>query len=113
MAPPRGRKSVSSAVELSAGGPAANAAVTCAALLGSATLVTAIGDGPLTTVVREDLAAHHVRVIDLADTSTHSPTATARARGMPGGSFRSRASSWSRTAYGRSWLLALRTRLLR
>jgi len=84
MAPPRGRKSVSGAVELSAGGPAANAAVTCAALLGSATLVTAIGDGPLTTVVREDLAAHHVRVIDLADTSTHSPNSNSKSTGYAG-----------------------------
>ncbi len=50
-----------------AGGPAANAAVAFAALGGSPTLLTAIGDGTLSAAAREDLAALGVRVVDLAE----------------------------------------------
>ncbi len=74
--PPWGRKSTSNGVELCAGGPAANAAVTCAALLGSATLITAIGSGQAAGVVLDDLAAQGVSVIDIADSSWRIPAAS-------------------------------------
>ena len=41
---------------VAAGGPAANAAVTFAALGGDAILVTALGDGPVADLIRSDLA---------------------------------------------------------
>ena len=63
-----GQKCVSESSELFAGGPAANAAVTCAALLGSATLVTAVGVGAAANsrdrtsngTACTSLTAHHV-----------------------------------------------------
>lgn len=48
-----------------AGGPAANAAATFAALGGEATLVTAVGQGVFARAATADLEARHVRVIDL------------------------------------------------
>jgi sugar/nucleoside kinase (ribokinase family) len=49
---------------VSAGGPAANAAVTAAALGAAVTLVTAVGRHPLAAGVRADLAACGVEVVD-------------------------------------------------
>lgn len=51
---------------VASGGPAANAAVTAAALGVGARLVTRIGDSPLGALIRADLAAHGVEVVDLA-----------------------------------------------
>ncbi len=52
--------------ELSAGGPALNAAVTFAALGGRAVLVSRVGDSPLGRLVADDLRRHGVRLVDLA-----------------------------------------------
>lgn len=52
--------------ELSAGGPALNAAVTFAALGGDATLLTRIGKGPVARLIADDLAGHGIRVLDAA-----------------------------------------------
>lgn len=51
---------------VAAGGPAANAAVTAAALGVHATLVTRIGEGPVAELIHADLRAHGVEVHDLA-----------------------------------------------
>ena len=51
---------------LAAGGPAAVAAITFAALGGSARLVTVLGTGPAADVVRADLASAGVEVVDAA-----------------------------------------------
>lgn len=51
---------------VAAGGPAANAAVTFAALGGVPTLVTAIGAGPVGLVIRRELEARGVEIIDAA-----------------------------------------------
>lgn len=59
--------------QLSAGGPATNAAVTFAFLGGRAQLVTALGAHPVATVIREDLSRHAVRVHDLARRSRETP----------------------------------------
>ncbi len=72
----RGLKAVSSQVELAAGGPAANAAVTCAALGVSTALITAIGSGAAGTVVRDDLERHGVLVADCADAGWRVPVAS-------------------------------------
>lgn len=59
-------KIASTAQFVAAGGPAANAAVTFAALGGEATLVTALGDDPVADLIRADLTAYGVSVIDAA-----------------------------------------------
>ena len=71
----RGVKAVSDEVELAAGGPAANAAVTCAALGVPVTLVTAIGSGGASGVVHDDLQRHGVRVVDCAGPGWQLPVA--------------------------------------
>ena len=65
-APAVNQKITSTAQFVAAGGPAANAAVTFAALGGRAILVTALGDDPVADLVRADLAAYGVRVVDAA-----------------------------------------------
>ncbi|QVI28528.1 kinase [Mycolicibacterium neoaurum] len=52
---------------VAAGGPATNAAVTFAALGGRAVLVTALGVDPVADLVRADLVAHGVRIVDSAE----------------------------------------------
>src|SRR4051812_10229747 len=63
-------KITSTAQFVAAGGPAANAAVTFAALGGAATLVTALGDDPVADLIRADLATYGVTVVDAAAGST-------------------------------------------
>jgi sugar/nucleoside kinase (ribokinase family) len=75
--PSWGRKQRSVGEELVAGGPAANAAVTAAALLGSARLVTGAGSGPVAATALADLAAHGVEVFDLAPPDWSVPVASA------------------------------------
>ncbi|KAA0098952.1 kinase [Mycolicibacterium sp. P1-18] len=69
-APAANQKITSTAQFVAAGGPAANAAVTFAALGGAATLVTALGDDPVADLIRADLAAYGVTVVDAAAGST-------------------------------------------
>ncbi|MCO8271241.1 PfkB family carbohydrate kinase [Actinoplanes sp. TRM 88003] len=66
-------KAQATGFEVAAGGPAANAAVTAAALGAPVTLVTAIGSHPLGALIRSDLEAHGVRVIDAAHDSAGPP----------------------------------------
>ncbi len=69
-APAVNQKITSSAQFVAAGGPAANAAVTFAALGGDAILVTALGDDPVAELIRADLAAYGVSVVDAAAGTT-------------------------------------------
>lgn len=69
-APAANQKITSTAQFVAAGGPAANAAVTFAALGGDAILVTALGDGPVAELIRADLAAYGVSVVDAAAGTT-------------------------------------------
>jgi sulfofructose kinase len=62
--PEAGQKVQSESVELVAGGPATNAAVTVAALGGTARLLTALGAHSLADIVRDDLRECQVRVFD-------------------------------------------------
>lgn len=64
-APASNEKVTAAAQFLAAGGPAANAAVTFAALGGEATLVTAIGRGSVADVIVADLRSYGVRIVDL------------------------------------------------
>ncbi len=74
--PSWGRKGLCESSELVAGGPAANAAVTFAALTGSATLVTAVGAGGAADAALQDLRRHGVHVIDCAPAGWDLPVAT-------------------------------------
>ena len=67
-APERNEKITAAAQFVAAGGPAANAAVTFAALGGEAILVTALGAGPVAQLIRSELEAHGVTVRDAAPT---------------------------------------------
>lgn len=68
--PATNQKVTATAQFVAAGGPAANAAVTFAALGGDAVLVTALGDDPVAGLIRADLAAYGVRVVDAAAGTT-------------------------------------------
>lgn len=74
--PPWGLKSVARSANLAAGGPATNAAVTAARLLGGATLITALGTSPIAGLIREDLSRHGVRIIDIAGPGWEPPVST-------------------------------------
>jgi sugar/nucleoside kinase (ribokinase family) len=63
--PGRDEKVTAVRQDVAAGGPAANAAVTAAALGQRAVLITALGDGPVAMAARGDLAAHGVEVHDV------------------------------------------------
>jgi sugar/nucleoside kinase (ribokinase family) len=59
-------KLVATRLDLTFGGPAANAAATAAALGVPTLLVTALGSGPVARLVHDGLVAAGVRVVDLA-----------------------------------------------
>jgi sugar/nucleoside kinase (ribokinase family) len=67
----------SESVDVAAGGPATNAAVTAAALGATVTLVSAVGAHPLGDLVRADLAAHGVNLIDVTPHSPEPPPVSA------------------------------------
>jgi sugar/nucleoside kinase (ribokinase family) len=69
-APAANQKITSASQFVAAGGPAANAAVTFAALGGCAVLVTALGDDPVAELIRADLAVYGVSVVDAAAGTT-------------------------------------------
>nr|WP_225957685.1 PfkB family carbohydrate kinase [Amycolatopsis lexingtonensis] len=75
--PAPGEKVQSLRVDVAAGGPATNAAVTAAALGAEATLLTVLGAHPLAALARADLEAHGVRLIDLAPSLTEPPPVSA------------------------------------
>ena len=66
-------KTVALRQHVAAGGPAANAAVTFAAVGGEAVLITALGGHALARAVADDLAVHGVRVLDAATEATGPP----------------------------------------
>lgn len=64
-APPAGNQKITAAAQfVAAGGPAANAAVTFAALGGEAVLVTALGSSPVAQAIIDELRSVGVAVID-------------------------------------------------
>jgi sugar/nucleoside kinase (ribokinase family) len=75
--PAPGDKVQSTSVEVAAGGPAANASVTVAALGGDARLVTVLGTHPLVALARDDLRGHGVRVRDVRPDRTEPPAVSA------------------------------------
>ncbi|MEU4249660.1 PfkB family carbohydrate kinase [Amycolatopsis sp. NPDC026612] len=77
--PAPGEKVQSLRVDVAAGGPATNAAVTAAALGAEATLLTVLGAHPLAALARADLEAHGVHVVDLAPSQPGPPPVSAAA----------------------------------
>jgi sugar/nucleoside kinase (ribokinase family) len=75
--PAPGEKVQSLSVDVAAGGPATNAAVTVAALGGSATLLTILGAHPLAELARADLDACGVAVVDVLPEHPHPPSVSA------------------------------------
>ena len=65
--PAADEKIVARSLDVTFGGPAANAAATAAALGVRTVLVTALGTGPVADLVRTGLAAAGVEVVDLLD----------------------------------------------
>ncbi|WP_159621904.1 PfkB family carbohydrate kinase [Ruania rhizosphaerae] len=63
--PTANEKIVASDVRVAVGGPAANAALTAAALGSPAVLVTALGTGPLADLARSELTGCGVQVLDV------------------------------------------------
>jgi sugar/nucleoside kinase (ribokinase family) len=70
-------KVTASTADIAAGGPASNAAVAFAALGGRATLLTALGHGPLRPVVLDDLERRHVAIVDAATPGHPGPAISA------------------------------------
>lgn len=58
------------------GGPACNAAITHALLGGQSTLVSAVGHGPFSALIRERLANLGIRVVDAASAGYQAPLTT-------------------------------------
>lgn len=68
-APPAPNEKITATAQfVAAGGPAANAAVTFAALGGRPTLVTALGTGTIARAIADDLRLAGVDVVDIAET---------------------------------------------
>jgi sugar/nucleoside kinase (ribokinase family) len=60
------------------GGPALNAAITHSMLGGQSLLISAVGGGPWSVLVREELGRHNIRLLDLgAETTYETPLVTA------------------------------------
>jgi sugar/nucleoside kinase (ribokinase family) len=75
--PAPGEKVQSLQVDVAAGGPATNAAVTAAALGAETTLLTVLGAHPLAALARADLETHGVHVVDLAPSLADPPPVSA------------------------------------
>lgn len=71
--PQENSKSVALQQEVSCGGPAANAAITCAFLGANSTLVSSVGAHPLASIIQNELARFKVSLHDLDPTSVEIP----------------------------------------
>jgi len=56
------------------GGPATNAAITFAALGGKSTLISAVGNGPWASFIKDRFVRHNINHIDLAEGQHFTPT---------------------------------------
>jgi sugar/nucleoside kinase (ribokinase family) len=71
--PQENSKSVALQQEVLCGGPAANAAITCAFLGANTKLVSSVGDHPLSSLIRKELSNFKVSLHDLDPTSLEIP----------------------------------------
>jgi sugar/nucleoside kinase (ribokinase family) len=74
--PKRNTKVTALQQDIAAGGPALNAAVVFAKLGGRATLMTRLGDGQVSSLIRDDLDSHGVEVMDVAEPHFHPAVST-------------------------------------
>lgn len=72
--PESNQKIVAIAQSISAGGPATNAAVTFNHLENNAKLLSAIGNHPLSQIIRADLEAYSIDILDLAPNYSELPS---------------------------------------
>src|SRR3954471_7024543 len=72
--PRENEKAIARRQEVFCGGPATNAAITCAFLGEKVTLACAVGRHPLTTIIREELKQHGVSLHDLTPESIEVPS---------------------------------------
>ena len=63
--PPANEKIKTSNYKITVGGPALNAAIACAKLGGSATLVTGIGNSPLSIVIKNECEKRGIQYVDI------------------------------------------------
>jgi sugar/nucleoside kinase (ribokinase family) len=70
-------KAQARSADIATGGPAANAAVTAAALGAAVTLVTAVGAHPLGRLIHDDLQGYGVRLLDATPGDTRPPPVSA------------------------------------
>lgn len=82
--PPANTKTVASERLLCAGGPAANAAIAFQGLGGAARLLTALGQSPLASLARADLASHGVELHDTASPQAGVPLAVVLSDALDG-----------------------------
>ncbi|GAA1609550.1 PfkB family carbohydrate kinase [Actinoplanes couchii] len=75
--PAPNEKIQSESVDVAAGGPATNAAITAAALGARVTLLSAVGRHPLAALLKADLEAHHVTLLDATPDATTPPPVSA------------------------------------
>ena len=71
--PGSNQKLVASDYTVAAGGPATNAAVTFSYLANQATILGVVGKHPINQLIKGDLEAHQVKIIDLAPTNPEPP----------------------------------------
>ncbi|MCH8181986.1 MAG: sugar kinase [Proteobacteria bacterium] len=74
--PPANTKSFSTDFAIHAGGPAYNAAIAFSFLGGKAVVLSAVGHGKLSPVVRDDADAYQVRIIDAAPRAMELPVSS-------------------------------------
>lgn len=77
MLPGKNEKKTIRNFEVQIGGPAAKAAMTCAALGGRASLLTCIGNSPQGQWIKAELAEKGIKTIDLAGDHYQSPNISA------------------------------------
>ncbi len=63
--PPENDKIKTNKYKIMVGGPALNAAIACAKLGGSATLVTGIGNSPLSSVIKSECEKWDIKIVDI------------------------------------------------
>lgn len=63
--PPVNAKIKTSAYEVAVGGPALNAAIICAKMGGSATLLTGVGNSPLSSIIKDECEKWDIKLVDI------------------------------------------------
>ncbi len=68
--PEKNQKTKTNRYDIAVGGPALKAAITCSKLGGNATLITGLGNGPLSYQVRKECEKYGIEIIDIMPSKT-------------------------------------------